>query len=72
VVCLAACWASEAPKETVAFRWILYTWDAEIPCIIELPLGLSVAKAGAGAKNGILYRDARFFLPNSGAMVFPR
>ena len=52
--------------------WILRTWNAEILCIIELPVGFSVAKAGAGDKMAFLYRDAWFFLPNSGAMAFPR
>jgi hypothetical protein len=52
--------------------WILRTGNAEILCIIELPVGFSVAKAGAGDKIGFLYRDAWFFLPNSGAVVFPR
>jgi hypothetical protein len=34
-------------------RLILLAWNAEIPCIIEVPVGFSVANAGAGAKNGI-------------------
>ena len=33
--------------------WILWTWNDEIQWIIELPVGFSVANAGAGAKNGI-------------------
>jgi ribose/xylose/arabinose/galactoside ABC-type transport system permease subunit len=33
--------------------WILQTWNTEIPWIIELPVVFSVAKAVAGAKNGI-------------------
>src|SRR5277367_3258756 len=33
-------------------RWISCTQNGEIPSIFELSLGFSVAKAGAGAKNG--------------------
>jgi hypothetical protein len=33
--------------------WILCTWNAGIPWIIELPLRFSVAKAGAGDKTEI-------------------
>ena len=39
-----------------ASRWIPCTWNGEIPLILELPLGFSVAKAGAGAKNGDFWR----------------
>ena len=33
-------------------RWISCTQNGEIPSIFELSLGFSVAKAGAGTKNG--------------------
>jgi len=33
-------------------RWILCTCSGEIALIFDLPLGFSVAKAGAGATNG--------------------
>jgi hypothetical protein len=34
-------------------RSILLAWNTEIPWIIEVPVGFSVANAGAGAKNWI-------------------
>jgi len=40
-------------------RWILRTCKGEIVLIFELPLGFSVAKAGAGAKNGDFCRGIR-------------
>jgi hypothetical protein len=42
-------------------RWIRWTWNAEILWIIELPVGFSVAKAGAGAKNGIFGEICKVF-----------
>jgi hypothetical protein len=32
--------------------WIICTWNGEIPSIFRLPLGFSIAKAGAAAKMG--------------------
>ena len=40
-------------------RWILGTSNGEIPLIFELPLGFSVANAGAGPKNGDFCRGIR-------------
>ena len=43
-------------------RWIPYTWDGEIRLILEFPLGFSVAKGSAGAKNGDFCRGIRDYL----------
>jgi hypothetical protein len=40
--------------------------------LLSFHLDFQLQKPGAGAKNGILERDARFFLPNTGTMMFPR
>jgi hypothetical protein len=41
--------------------WILQTWNAEIPCIIELPVEFSVANVGAGAQNGYFGQRCKVF-----------
>jgi hypothetical protein len=42
-------------------RWIPGTWNGEIPSIFELPLGFSVAKAVAGAKNGDFWTEMQSY-----------
>ena len=45
-----------------AYRWMLRIWNGEIHLIIGLPLGFSVANAGAGAKNGHFWGQIGEFL----------
>ena len=40
-------------------RWIPCTWKGDIRTIFELPVGVSVAKVVAGAKNGIFGQRCR-------------
>src|SRR5271155_4589782 len=49
---------SEKYCKTVS-RWTSCTWNGESPLTFELPMGFSVAKAGAGAKNGDFWRGIR-------------
>ena len=40
-----------------ASRWILRPRDGEIPYIIELSAGFSVAKANTGGRNSVLWTE---------------
>jgi hypothetical protein len=43
-------------------RWIVRTWNGEIPPIIQLPPVFSVEIAVAGAKNGCFWVEMQGFL----------